>query len=244
MEELGLETTIGRQSESHIDHHGLTAEKVAGNSDEVNISTSEVEHVNSNEVFKFSNTPTLEDIRMVQQKFADDRHWNEYHKPRNLLLAMVGEVGELSEIFQWKGEVETGLPGIGQRKMRFAGHVLRGSSGELANLVLEGTIDGKRDRGKQRRTWSDDVKNWSRTGNLGKAKRKAKDKSWSGKDKEHLGQELSDVLLYLINLASKCHVDLPQEVLKKIELNKLKYPAQKVKGSSKKYDEYTKYNLN
>ncbi|KAG1667441.1 putative uncharacterized transposon-derived protein F52C9.6 [Nymphon striatum] len=67
--------------------------------------------------------------------------------------------------------------GIGQRKMRFAGHVLRGSSGELSNLVLEGTIDGKRDRGKQRRTWSDDVKNWSRTGNLGKAKRKAEDKS-------------------------------------------------------------------
>ncbi|KAG1657347.1 putative uncharacterized transposon-derived protein F52C9.6 [Nymphon striatum] len=44
------------------------------------------------------------------------------------------------------------VTGIGQRKMRFAGHVLRGSSGELANLVLEGTIDGKRDRGKQRKT--------------------------------------------------------------------------------------------
>ncbi|KAG1653072.1 LINE-1 retrotransposable element ORF2 protein [Nymphon striatum] len=69
------------------------------------------------------------------------------------------------------------VTGIGQRKMRFAGHVLRGSSGELANLVLEGTIDGKRDRGKQRKTWSDDVKNWSRTGNLGNAKRKAEDKS-------------------------------------------------------------------
>ncbi|KAG1697888.1 Protein lev-9 [Nymphon striatum] len=40
------------------------------------------------------------------------------------------------------------VTGIGQRKMRFAGHVLRGSSGELANLVLEGTIDGKRDREK------------------------------------------------------------------------------------------------
>ncbi|KAG1685545.1 MFS-type transporter SLC18B1 [Nymphon striatum] len=69
------------------------------------------------------------------------------------------------------------VTGIGQRKMRFAGHVLRGSSGELANLVLEGTIDGKRDRGKQRKTWNDDVKNWSRTGNLGNAKRKGEDKS-------------------------------------------------------------------
>ncbi|KAG1676596.1 putative uncharacterized transposon-derived protein F52C9.6 [Nymphon striatum] len=69
------------------------------------------------------------------------------------------------------------VTGIGQRKMRFAGHVLRGSSGELANLVLDGTIDGKRDRGRQRKTRSDDVKNWSRTGNLGNAKRKAEDKS-------------------------------------------------------------------
>ncbi|KAG1690281.1 hypothetical protein GQR58_007627 [Nymphon striatum] len=53
------------------------------------------------------------------------------------------------------------VTGIGQRKMTFAGHVLRGSSGELANLVLEGTIDGKRDRGKQRKTWSDDIFNSS-----------------------------------------------------------------------------------
>jgi hypothetical protein len=29
----------------------------------------------------------------------------QYHTPRNLVLALVGEVGELSEIFQWKGEV-------------------------------------------------------------------------------------------------------------------------------------------
>ncbi|KAG1691673.1 CCR4-NOT transcription complex subunit 1 [Nymphon striatum] len=76
----------------------------------------------------------------------------------------------VEEKMECKRELVTG---IGQRKMRFAGHVLRGSSGELANLVLEGTIDGKRDRGKQRRTWSDDVKNWSRTGNLGKAEDKS-----------------------------------------------------------------------
>ncbi|KAG1680488.1 Methylcrotonoyl-CoA carboxylase subunit alpha, mitochondrial [Nymphon striatum] len=65
-----------------------------------------------------------------------------------------------NEIVEEKMECKRELvTGIGQRKMRFAEYVLRGSSGELANLVLEGTIDGKRDRGKQRRTWSDDVKN-------------------------------------------------------------------------------------
>ncbi|MCD4483562.1 nucleotide pyrophosphohydrolase [Chromobacterium vaccinii] len=35
------------------------------------------------------------------QRFADERDWNRHHSPRNLLLALVGEVGELAEIFQW-----------------------------------------------------------------------------------------------------------------------------------------------
>ncbi|OQS10516.1 nucleotide pyrophosphohydrolase [Chromobacterium violaceum] len=35
------------------------------------------------------------------QRFADERGWNRHHSPRNLMLALVGEVGELAEIFQW-----------------------------------------------------------------------------------------------------------------------------------------------
>ncbi|OHX12247.1 nucleotide pyrophosphohydrolase [Chromobacterium sphagni] len=35
------------------------------------------------------------------QRFADERDWNRYHSPRNLVLALMGEVGELAEIFQW-----------------------------------------------------------------------------------------------------------------------------------------------
>ncbi|KAH7287373.1 hypothetical protein KP509_32G052200 [Ceratopteris richardii] len=38
--------------------------------------------------------------------FARERDWESFHSPRNLLLALVfGEVGELSEIFQWRGEL-------------------------------------------------------------------------------------------------------------------------------------------
>ncbi|KAG1668797.1 hypothetical protein GQR58_017736 [Nymphon striatum] len=60
-----------------------------------------------------------------------------------------------------------------ERKMRFAGQVMRGSSGDLLNLILEGSIKGVRDRGRQRRTWGDDVKEWSRTTSIGDAKRTA-----------------------------------------------------------------------
>ncbi|PRP72628.1 nucleotide pyrophosphohydrolase [Chromobacterium amazonense] len=38
------------------------------------------------------------------QRFADERDWNRHHSPRNLVLALVGEVGELAEIFQWLGD--------------------------------------------------------------------------------------------------------------------------------------------
>ena len=38
------------------------------------------------------------DRREKQNKFAADRNWDQYHSPRNLLLALVGEVGELAEI--------------------------------------------------------------------------------------------------------------------------------------------------
>lgn len=87
-----------------------------------------------------------------------------------LLVVQVGEVGELSEIFQWKGEVPRGLP------------------------------------------------------------------DWGEGEKLHLGEELSDVLLYLVRLSDICGVDLGKAVLRKLELNAVKYPVSLCKGSSKKHD--------
>lgn len=87
-----------------------------------------------------------------------------------LCFMQVGEVGELSEIFQWKGEVPRGLPG------------------------------------------------------------------WEEREKEHLGEELSDVLLYLIRLSDICGIDLGKAALRKMKLNAIKYPAKLCKGSSKKYN--------
>lgn len=124
------------------------------------------------ERFTFSPQPSIEDIRRMQAEFTDERDWNKFHQPRNLLLAMVGEVGEVAELFQWRGEVSEGLP------------------------------------------------------------------DWSESEREQLAHELSDVLIYLVELAEKCRVDLPQAVIRKMALNRLKYPANKVHGSAKKYTEY------
>jgi dCTP diphosphatase len=37
--------------------------------------------------------------------FAAERDWDQFHTPRNLLLALTAEVGELNEVLQWRGEV-------------------------------------------------------------------------------------------------------------------------------------------
>jgi hypothetical protein len=49
------------------------------------------------EGFNFDRNVTLELLRVKQAAFCLDRDWDQYHTPRNLLLALVGEVGELSE---------------------------------------------------------------------------------------------------------------------------------------------------
>jgi len=39
--------------------------------------------------------------------FADARDWAQFHSPKNLAMALTGEVGELVEIFQWLTEEES-----------------------------------------------------------------------------------------------------------------------------------------
>lgn len=62
------------------------------------------------------------------RRFAEERDWDQFHSVRNLLLALVGEVGELSELLQWvsDAEVSTWLESGGRE--RFAE--------ELADVLL------------------------------------------------------------------------------------------------------------
>ena len=61
---------------------------------------------------------------------------------------------------------------------------------------------------------------------------------WSDAEREHVGQEMSDILIYLVRLAEVCKVDLPSAVAKKFALNAEKYPVDKAYGSMKKYTAY------
>jgi dCTP diphosphatase len=117
--------------------------------------------------------PNRSDLLMLRDKlraFAEARDWDQFHSPKNLSMALMVEVAELMEHFQWLTEAQ---------------------SGDLA------------------------------------AEKKAV-----------VAEELADILLYLVRLSDKLDVDLLKAALQKLEKNAVKYPAEKVRGSSKKYSEY------
>jgi dCTP diphosphatase len=46
-------------------------------------------------------TDSLEALRAQLDAFAVERDWAQFHNPKNLVMALSGEVGELTEHFQW-----------------------------------------------------------------------------------------------------------------------------------------------
>jgi len=53
--------------------------------------------------------------------------------------------------------------------------------------------------------------------------------------REQVGQELADVLIYLVRLADRLDIDLLDAAERKIALNARKYPSDRVRGSSRKH---------
>jgi len=52
-----------------------------------------------------------------------------------------------------------------------------------------------------------------------------------------LGEELSDVFLYLLLVAERAGLDIAEEAHRKIDTNGNKYPVEKARGNAKKYTE-------
>lgn len=101
----------------------------------------------------------LEALRDAMREFTAERDWERFHDPKSLVLALVGEVGELSELFQW-------LPAESAR-----------------NAAAEEPL------------------------------------------RTRVGEELADVLLYLVRLADVLDVDLRSVAESKMERNALKHPS-------------------
>ena len=44
---------------------------------------------------------TVGDLKSAIQAFAEARDWMQFHDPKNLVMAMASEIGELSDHFRW-----------------------------------------------------------------------------------------------------------------------------------------------
>lgn len=101
----------------------------------------------------------LAELQQRMREFTDERHWSQFHDPKSLILALVGEVGELAELFQW-------LP-----------------ASDAAGLAQAGPL------------------------------------------KDRVGEELADVLLYLVRLADVLNVDLAEVTRAKLADSARRFPA-------------------
>src|ERR1043166_8839743 len=48
------------------------------------------------------------------RQFAEERDWEQFHSPKNLAMALVGEAGELAAEFQWMTEEHSKAPDSAQ----------------------------------------------------------------------------------------------------------------------------------
>ena len=109
-------------------------------------------------------------LRDRLRDFAAERDWEQFHSPKNLSMALMVEVAEIMEHFQWLSEADS----------------------TTATAV----------------------------------------------NQQAVSEELADVLLYLVRLADRLDIDLFDAATRKLEKNAVKYPADQVRGSSKKYSDY------
>lgn len=68
-------------------------------------------------------------LEAVLQSFADERDWNQFHSPKNIVMALAAEVGELVEIFQWLTEDQSRTVANDPRTARAVRH-------ELADVAI------------------------------------------------------------------------------------------------------------
>lgn len=50
---------------------------------------------------------SLETLRVKLARFVAERDWDQFHSPKNLAMALIGEAGELVEHFQWLTEEQS-----------------------------------------------------------------------------------------------------------------------------------------
>ena len=74
-------------------------------------------------------TDDLVALRDALRVFAHERNWEQFHTPRNLALALGGELGELFEHLQWRTDAQL-TPPLDDQTLR------EGLEEELADVLI------------------------------------------------------------------------------------------------------------
>ena len=75
------------------------------------------------------NQVNIEKIQARLAEFAKERDWEQFHSPKNLSMALAGEVGELLEIFQWLTEEQS-------KRSSLTDEQLAAATEELADVLI------------------------------------------------------------------------------------------------------------
>lgn len=60
----------------------------------------------------------IQELMVEIAAFADARNWDQFHTPKNLAMALVGEAGELVAEFQWLKPEESTFASMSKEKLR------------------------------------------------------------------------------------------------------------------------------
>jgi dCTP diphosphatase len=71
----------------------------------------------------------LQELQTALRSFVDARSWAQFHTPKNLAMALAGEVGELVEIFQWLTDEQSVAVAQSERDLNLV-------SNELADILI------------------------------------------------------------------------------------------------------------
>jgi dCTP diphosphatase len=71
----------------------------------------------------------IDELKIDLKRFAENRGWTKFHSPKNIAMAIAGEVGELLEILQWMTEQES-------RMVKEDADLKQQISYELADILL------------------------------------------------------------------------------------------------------------
>ena len=59
----------------------------------------------------------IQDLIDKLNQFASERQWGKFHTPKNLVMALASESGELSEIFQWLTNEESLVQNLSEEQL-------------------------------------------------------------------------------------------------------------------------------